>query len=215
MKHFFTPIVAIALTLSTMTAVAQADGFSYQAVVRDASGELVDNSTVGLRLTLTDKDGNQMYQETHTPTTNNYGVLTVTVGTGTHAEGQSLQNVNWAGGDVWMRVEIDPRGGTKYTNMGSTKLQAVPYAYFAINGGNGEKGDPGEKGDTGDKGDAFTYEDFTPEQLAALKGEKGDKGDMGTSLTNRGSWSANETYNSGDYVFHRSSIPIFLLVINA
>lgn len=29
----------------------------------------------------------------------------------------------------------------------------------------------------GPKGDPFTYEDFTPEQLAALKGEKGDKGD--------------------------------------
>lgn len=29
----------------------------------------------------------------------------------------------------------------------------------------------------GDKGDAFKYEDFTPEQLAGLKGEKGDKGD--------------------------------------
>ena len=49
----------------------------------------------------------------------------------------------------------------------------------------GEKGDKGDKGDQGlqgpkgDKGDAFTYEDFTPEQLAALKGEKGDKGDQG------------------------------------
>ena len=31
----------------------------------------------------------------------------------------------------------------------------------------------------GDKGDPFTYEDFTEEQLAALKGEKGDKGDQG------------------------------------
>ena len=36
-----------------------------------------------------------------------------------------------------------------------------------------------QKGEKGDKGDAFTYEDFTPEQLAALKGEKGDKGDTG------------------------------------
>lgn len=35
------------------------------------------------------------------------------------------------------------------------------------------------KGDKGEKGDPFTYEDFTPEQLAALKGEKGDKGDPG------------------------------------
>ena len=61
----------------------------------------------------------------------------------------------------------------------------------------GEKGDPGSKGDTGDtgpqgskgdtgaagpqgpKGDAFTYADFTAEQLAALKGPKGDTGDTG------------------------------------
>ena len=35
------------------------------------------------------------------------------------------------------------------------------------------------KGDKGDKGDAFRYEDFTADQLAALKGEKGDKGDKG------------------------------------
>ena len=37
----------------------------------------------------------------------------------------------------------------------------------------------GEKGDQGEKGNAFTYADFTVEQLAALKGEKGDKGDAG------------------------------------
>lgn len=42
----------------------------------------------------------------------------------------------------------------------------------------GEKGDTGEKGDKGDKGDAFTYSDFTAEQLAALKGEKGDPGEV-------------------------------------
>lgn len=31
----------------------------------------------------------------------------------------------------------------------------------------------------GDQGEAFTYDDFTAEQLAALKGEKGDTGDTG------------------------------------
>ena len=52
-------------------------------------------------------------------------------------------------------------------------------------GAKGDKGDPGvqgapgEKGDKGDKGDAFTYADFTAEQLAALKGEKGDPGEKG------------------------------------
>lgn len=37
----------------------------------------------------------------------------------------------------------------------------------------------GEQGPKGDKGDPFTYDDFTAEQLAALKGEKGEKGDTG------------------------------------
>lgn len=41
----------------------------------------------------------------------------------------------------------------------------------------------GERGDKGNKGDAFTYADFTEEQLAALKGKKGDKGDKGDAFT--------------------------------
>ena len=43
----------------------------------------------------------------------------------------------------------------------------------------GDKGDKGDPGVQGPKGDAFTYADFTPEQLEALKGQKGDKGDPG------------------------------------
>ena len=43
----------------------------------------------------------------------------------------------------------------------------------------GATGPQGPQGPKGDKGDAFTYSDFTAEQLAALKGEKGDKGDTG------------------------------------
>lgn len=43
-------------------------------------------------------------------------------------------------------------------------------------GPQGPKGDPGQRGE---KGDAFTYTDFTEEQLAALKGPKGDTGPAG------------------------------------
>lgn len=39
-------------------------------------------------------------------------------------------------------------------------------------------GIPGPRGKEGPKGDPFTYKDFTPEQLEALK-VKGDKGDEG------------------------------------
>lgn len=48
-----------------------------------------------------------------------------------------------------------------------------------LQGPKGDKGDTGERGPEGPKGDAFTYADFTEEQLAGLKGQKGDKGEPG------------------------------------
>lgn len=43
-------------------------------------------------------------------------------------------------------------------------------------GEGGGSGVPGPRGPKGDKGDPFTYSDFTPEQLEALRGPKGDQG---------------------------------------
>lgn len=51
-------------------------------------------------------------------------------------------------------------------------------------GPQGEQGPRGEQGPKGDKGDPFRYEDFTPEQLTALKGPKGDDGKNGLSAFN-------------------------------
>ena len=45
----------------------------------------------------------------------------------------------------------------------------------------GAQGLPGERGAQGPKGEPFRYEDFTPEQLEALKGPKGDNGEDGLS----------------------------------
>ena len=71
------------------------------------------------------------------------------------------------------------------------KGEQGPQGIQGLKGDKGDKGDPGEQGPRGiegptgeqgpkgDKGDAFTYADFTSEQLASLKGTKGDKGDKG------------------------------------
>ena len=64
----------------------------------------------------------------------------------------------------------------------------------------GDTGPQGVKGDTGNTGDAFTFDDFTPEQLASLKGatgdtgatgskgDKGDKGDTGPATDENAGW---------------------------
>ena len=46
-------------------------------------------------------------------------------------------------------------------------------------GPQGEQGPPGVTGPKGDKGEPFKYSDFTPDQLALLKGPKGDVGPQG------------------------------------
>ena len=77
-------------------------------------------------------------------------------------------NGNWFLGDV-------------DTNKPSRGEQgpAGPKGDTGAQGPQGEMGPQGPRGEKGDKGDAFTYSDFTTEQLAALKGEKGDAGAQG------------------------------------
>ena len=77
---------------------------------------------------------------------------------------------------------IGPKGDKGDTGpqgeKGDTGAQG-PKGDTGATGPQGPKGDTGNTGPKGDKGDAFIFEDFTPEQLASLKGPKGDKGDKG------------------------------------
>lgn len=68
------------------------------------------------------------------------------------------------------------KGDTGNIGPQGLKGETGPRGPQGLQGIQGEKGD---KGDKGEKGNAFTYEDFTPEQLTSLKGEKGDKGEQG------------------------------------
>lgn len=76
---------------------------------------------------------------------------------------------------------VDESGVISWTNKAGIE-NPVP---VNIKGAKGEKGEQGPRGLTGpqgiqgEKGDAFTYNDFTEEQLAGLKGAKGEKGDKG------------------------------------
>lgn len=59
-KFFKQTMILAAMFLTAATAIAQSDGFSYQAVVRDSEGALVADANVGLRVTLTDETGAQL-----------------------------------------------------------------------------------------------------------------------------------------------------------
>ena len=123
--------LTIAATLATMAAVAQTDGFSYQAVIRNVTGELIKSQNIGLLISIADSAGtNVMYKETQTAPTNDFGVLSVTVGRGKAQDGTKLTNVDWTK-SAWLHISIDVNGGTKYIAFAATKIQAVPVALYA------------------------------------------------------------------------------------
>ena len=78
----------------------------------------------------------------------------------------TYNQTTWANGDIISSAKLNKLEKVAKDNV--DKIKALPTE--------GIKGDKGEKGE---KGDPFTYADFTPEQLALLKGAKGDKGEQG------------------------------------
>ena len=115
--------------------------FSFQAVVRNESNQLVTNASVGVRVSILQgsTSGNALYVETHTATTNANGLLTVEVGGG-NAQVGSFTNINWANGPWFLKTETDPAGGSNYAVVSVQQLLSVPYALYAKEAGNGFSG---------------------------------------------------------------------------
>ena len=132
---FFVAIMAMILV-----AEAQApERFSYQAVIRDAAGNLVANEPVGVRVSILQyiPDGSAVYSETHYRATNANGLVTMVIGAGTVVSG-SFSNIDWANGPYFLKIETDVNGGTNYILAGTQQMLSVPYALYAAASGNGE-----------------------------------------------------------------------------
>ena len=128
--------------LSVVSLFAQApEKFSFQAVVRNSSNQLVSNAQVGVRVSILhgSTSGNTHYVETHTVSTNANGLITVEVGAGSVLEG-TFANLNWANGPWFLKTEIDPNGGNNYSIISVQQLLSVPYALYAKEAGNGFSG---------------------------------------------------------------------------
>jgi hypothetical protein len=105
---------------------------NYQSVVRSTTGEVLQNQTIGLRISILQGSdtGPAVFAETHTPTTNNYGLINVQIGSGTNL-GPQLNSINWGANVYYIAVQIDPNGGTSYSILSTSQLVSVPYALHA------------------------------------------------------------------------------------
>ena len=145
-------ILSIIFTVILLQVNAQ--GINFQGVARSANGTILASSNISLRLSIISKnvDATPEYVESKTVVTNAQGIFSIVVGdaSGTSVNG-NFKNIVWSDGPKFLKVEMDPSGGTNFINMGATQLQYVPYSFYSFSvDASGVKGIlPIEKGGTG------------------------------------------------------------------
>jgi len=126
-------IIALGSLFFCSSLLAQSpEKMSYQAVVRNATQQLVVNQSVGLQFSilLNSPSGTALYVERHTVSTNGNGLVSVEIGAGAVQSG-TMSGIDWSAGTYFLKTEIDPSGGSTYVITGTSQLISVPYSLHA------------------------------------------------------------------------------------
>ena len=121
--------ILTAILLVAVAATAQNPKLSYSAVVRNSANELVANENITVAVSIANSEtGAAVYAETHTVTTNQNGLVSLTIGEGT-VESGSLAAVDWRNAYITTQYTL-PDGNSLTSTM---PVNAVPYALYADN----------------------------------------------------------------------------------
>lgn len=121
----------VAILIASLCFAQSPESFKYQAVVRSIDGSIVDDQSVSFQMEILvgSATGTAIYTETHTTTTNDYGLVHLDIGEGTSTD--DFSSIDWGDDEYFLQVSIDLAGGTTYTILGASQLLSVPYALHA------------------------------------------------------------------------------------
>ena len=108
MKKVKLTLLMAALTLGIMLSAQVPQQFNYQAVARTGTGAILANQNVSVRISVIDGSptGTVVYSETQTISTNQFGLFSIKIGTGTVVNG-NFGAINWATGNKFLKTEFD------------------------------------------------------------------------------------------------------------
>ncbi|MFH2142663.1 MAG: collagen-like protein, partial [Bacteroidota bacterium] len=123
--------------ISIVSFTQSPQSFKYQSVIRDGSGLVIPNQLVSMRIGILEGSisGPVVYQEEHSVTTNDFGLVNLEIGNGNVVSGD-FSLITWGSNSYFIKIELDENGGTTYQPMGVSQLLSVPYAMFADKAGN-------------------------------------------------------------------------------
>lgn len=130
MKLTLTLLLFVTVTLSVFA--QSPEKMSYQAIIRAQDNSLVSNSNISLQIIVRQGtiSGTTVYQEAQSVSTNNNGLASLEIGTGSIVFG-SFSTIAWDKGPYFIETRVDVNGGTNYNIIGVTQLLSVPYALHA------------------------------------------------------------------------------------
>ncbi len=127
-------ILFAALTIVLTLQAESPQKISYQAIIRNTKGVLVTNTTIEMQISIyfyvSKTTTKNVYVETHTPVTNENGLVSIEIGTGNVVTGV-FADIDWEARLFYLKTEIDPGGRTGYTITSDTQILSVPYALHA------------------------------------------------------------------------------------
>lgn len=131
MKKIYFSFFLIAATFAVAFSQVP-NAFNYQAVVRNASGEIISNQSVSFKISIlkNSESGTVAYSETHTVTTNVFGLTNFEIGNGENTTG-TFTPEGWGAAPHFVKVEFDSNGGSTFSHLTTSKLTSVPYAFHA------------------------------------------------------------------------------------
>ena len=182
MKHYLIGLFIIFSLISTSQ--DKRNGISYQALIINPSGEQLPgynnqnsplvNTLICLEFIIKDENNSIEYSEYQTVSTDSFGMVNLTIGSGGEFAGgyaSSWNGILWSEKSKSLVVNLDTSGTcTDFIEISNQELTAVPFALFAP----GQEGLDGEDGNDGksayeiwlDDGNEGTEQDF----LESLKG---------------------------------------------
>ena len=130
-------IIIINMLIGSSIFAQSPEAFKYQAIARDASGNVIANQNVSFRISIikTSATGTPVYVETHYSITNEFGLININIGEGSVIWG-NFSNIDWGIDKYFIKVELDASGGSNYQSMGTSQLLSVPYALYSKSAGN-------------------------------------------------------------------------------
>ena len=87
-------LLLLILALSAHSIWSQSNGINFQSVILDANGQIEPNTSIQLEFSIDNANGNTVYSERQTLTTDTKGIINAVIGNGTPTVGTSLSNLN-------------------------------------------------------------------------------------------------------------------------